>query len=481
MGKLRIALISQPFYEISFPSPRDALGIWIYEVARRLANRCEVTVYTTGRAFKRTSTVHEGVCYQYLPILPERLLMKMLERNPFFHNFKRPLFSSQLYYRFYGVEVAQDLKRRQVEVVHILTFSQFIPIFRRFNPEIKIVFNMRDELLTNLDLNMIEKRLAQSTSIVGCSQYITDKVPAKFPQFSQRCQTIYNGIDENLFGTSPAHPSNRPVRELEWKPPGGGLPLQLPYASHRSKTKGIPHQLLFVGRVSPDKGVHILLEAFQIIVNDYPNVQLKIVGPTGLLPRDLIVAFSEDPVVARMAAKFYRFDLESYRSQLRHRSGLKRYWPKRDTFWRQYLARWRETASAADRVEFVGSVPHAKLVDFYQQADIFVLPSILNEAFGVPVAEAMAVGLPVVAARSGGIPEVVEVGKTGLLVERSNADALASAILSLLSNEILRQSLGQAGRKRALECFSLDRVAETFLRHYQNLCDRKESAIIQDL
>ena len=77
--------------------------------------------------------------------------MKILEKNPLFDNVKQPLFSSRFYYLFYAHKIVQNLKRQQVEVVHIFTFSQFIPIFRRFNPEIKIVFHMQDGLVTRLD------------------------------------------------------------------------------------------------------------------------------------------------------------------------------------------------------------------------------------------------------------------------------------------------------------------------------------------
>lgn len=88
----------------------------------------------------------------------------------------------------------------------------------------------------------------------------------------------------------------------------------------------------------------------------------------------------------------------------------------------------------------------------------------------MPPLEAMSVEVPVVATRSGGIVETVENGKTGLLVERNDVHALAEAILRLLSNEDLRQSMGKSGRKRVVEFFSFEQMVENFLRHYKNLC-----------
>ncbi|NEO62860.1 MAG: glycosyltransferase family 4 protein, partial [Moorea sp. SIO4G2] len=66
-------------------------------------------------------------------------------------------------------------------------------------------------------------------------------------------------------------------------------------------------------------------------------------------------------------------------------------------------------------------------------------------------------------------PEIVEDGKTGLLVERSNADALADAILQLLSDQELRTSMGQAGHQRAVELFSFEKVVDDLLTQYKTI------------
>ena len=93
-------------------------------------------------------------------------------------------------------------------------------------------------------------------------------------------------------------------------------------------------------------------------------------------------------------------------------------------------------------------------------SDVFVLPS---DWEGLPrsIIEAMMAGLPVAATRVGGVPELVEDGVTGYLVPPQDSHALAAALQSLLVDPGLRQRLGEAGRKRALEHFSL---AETIRR-----------------
>jgi glycosyltransferase involved in cell wall biosynthesis len=81
----------------------------------------------------------------------------------------------------------------------------------------------------------------------------------------------------------------------------------------------------------------------------------------------------------------------------------------------------------------------------------------------------MAVELPVVATHGGAFPELVDEGKTGLLVERGNSEALAEAILCLLKDENLCQEMGKAGRKKVIENFTWERIAAKLFNLYQEL------------
>jgi glycosyltransferase involved in cell wall biosynthesis len=90
--------------------------------------------------------------------------------------------------------------------------------------------------------------------------------------------------------------------------------------------------------------------------------------------------------------------------------------------------------------------------------DLFVQPGDA-EAFGLVNVEAMAMAKPVVAFAHGALPEIVVNGQTGLLVQPGNEDALAGAVLQLLTNPDLCARMGEAGRERAMEYFSMDRVA----------------------
>ncbi|MFZ5448730.1 MAG: glycosyltransferase [Thermodesulfobacteriota bacterium] len=116
------------------------------------------------------------------------------------------------------------------------------------------------------------------------------------------------------------------------------------------------------------------------------------------------------------------------------------------------------------RVKFLS--PREDLRPLLHQASLFVLSS-RTEALPNVVLEAMAAGLPVVATRVGGVPEMVDHGQTGWLVNPGDAPGLAAALNQALADSEARRTLGQAGREKALNYFSL----ETMTRRYEEVLD----------
>lgn len=124
------------------------------------------------------------------------------------------------------------------------------------------------------------------------------------------------------------------------------------------------------------------------------------------------------------------------------------------------LRRQAEQVGMTAQVEFSGLVSYEEIPARLHEADLFVLPS-LQEGLPLSLLEAMASGLPVVATTVGGIPGVVKDGENGLLVPAADPTALRDALVRLLTNPALRQSLGAAARRDSLD-WSWDAVWERY-------------------
>jgi len=115
-------------------------------------------------------------------------------------------------------------------------------------------------------------------------------------------------------------------------------------------------------------------------------------------------------------------------------------------------------------IDFVGSVPYADLPEFYNDCDVFVMPSKEVEpdveGFGIVFLEANACAKPVIGANTGGIPDAIIDGETGLLVNPDDHAQLAQAIIKTLTNKAFAEELGRQGYDRVHRESSWDHVAD---------------------
>lgn len=150
---------------------------------------------------------------------------------------------------------------------------------------------------------------------------------------------------------------------------------------------------LYVGRLAPEKRVHVLLDAFRSVCDRMEDVRLVIVG--------------DGPSAADLRRE------------------------------------------ANENVTFTGFLTGDALADVYAAADIFTFPSD-TETFGNVVLEAMASGLPVIGAARGGVRDIIQAGENGVLVPPCDAGAFADAMVTLLADDALRARLSAGARTRAL-------------------------------
>ncbi len=125
-----------------------------------------------------------------------------------------------------------------------------------------------------------------------------------------------------------------------------------------------------------------------------------------------------------------------------------------------------DLVTAEPFVRRLGPLPNREILALYPLAEVVVVPSVIPDALSRVILEAMAAARPVIATRVGGSPELVLDGKTGLLVERNDPDSLAAAMLTLLGDDALRCALGAAGRRHleslAGEGGSADRLLDVY-------------------
>ncbi len=193
-------------------------------------------------------------------------------------------------------------------------------------------------------------------------------------------------------------------------------------AANRFGISGDAVKILFVGRLTPEKGIFDLLNAFAIILKNHQNVELLVAG-TG---------------TSRMQAE---------------------------------IAKHIKNLQIQSEVKFLGFTGYSEMVQIHNLADIFCLPSVEThfwaEQFGYSMVEAMACQKPVVSTFTGSIPEIVKDRVTGILVEQKNPTALASALEELLLDRKKREQFGINGRAWVLEAFEANKIAKRLARLYE--------------
>src|SRR5262249_55305 len=105
-------------------------------------------------------------------------------------------------------------------------------------------------------------------------------------------------------------------------------------------------------------------------------------------------------------------------------------------------------------VKFLGPLSHDKVIDHYAAADVFILPS-RREGIPVSVMEAMALGVPVIAPRVTGVPELVNHEYNGLLVSPGNPEAIAQALIDLISDPVKYNEFSKYSRRKVEEGFNI--------------------------
>ncbi len=252
-----------------------------------------------------------------------------------------------------------------------------------------------------------------SDGVIAVSTSMKEDIKRIYKVPEEKLEVIFNGIDSNFF--KPTFNKNILLKY--------GINPDIPY-------------ILFVGRMTRQKGIDLLLEVFKKL-------------PDGIQ----LVMCAGAPDTEEL-----RLEIENEVYKLKQK--------KRDLIWIEKM------------------VPKSELVVIYSHANVFCCPSVY-EPFGIINLEAMATETPVVASEVGGIREIIENGKEGFLIpidvlddpmkgfnvlnRMEYVEEFGNKILFLLNNPEVAMRMGREGRKKVLKKFSWEMVAKNTFRLYKKV------------
>ena len=372
-GKIRVALLTREYP----PEVYGGAGVHVTYLARELAPLVDLTVHCQG-ADRPDAVAHRpwdllADANQALQVISTDLSMAAAV-GPGTNSAQ--LLHSHTWY----ANLAGHLGAMLYDIPHVMTMHS-LEALRPWKAE---------QLGGGYTVSSWCERVAAASAaaVVAVSDGMRADIMAAYPEIpAERIRVIRNGIDTTEYRPDP----NTDVLERY------GIDLARPY-------------VIFVGRITRQKGVPVLLRA-----------------ASGLIPEAQLVLLAGAADTQEQLAEVTEL-VDGLRAT---RSGV---------FWIPEM------------------LPKHDVIQLLTHATVFAIPSIY-EPLGIVNLEAMACGTAVVGSRTGGIPEVVADGETGLLVPAGEPEPLAAALNTLLSDPDRAVAMGQAGRKRAVSEFGWPAIA----------------------
>ncbi len=238
----------------SFPVPPvrgGAVETWIYEVAKRLKPDRVVVLSVDAPGLKDFTSSQNFI----LRIFRQNFLAKLM-----LCSWKLPFkkLRSFLYYLPFSFWAALQARKEKVDVIHLHTRPQFVPVLRFLNPEAKIILHLHNIATVEPEGHLWPSKFLNKVDLLAaCSEYLRMEIVKRYPFFDTKSLVLYNGVSAEEF--SPSEQARRAVRE----------------------ELGIEEDetvILYSGRLVEYKGAHILLDAFKEIAPKYPKARLLVLG-----------------------------------------------------------------------------------------------------------------------------------------------------------------------------------------------------------
>ena len=209
------------------------------------------------------------------------------------------------------------------------------------------------------------------------------------------------------------------------------VPLGLNLSEHGIVEKDLaepPFVIGYLARICPEKGLHLLVDAFYRLTNRFgaDNLRLKVAGYLG----------------------------------------------KKDEAYLEQLIKQIDAWELSDAFDYWGEVDRHQKIDFLNSLHVLSVPTTYKESKGLSILEALANGVPVVQPRHGNFPELIAATGGGILVDAESPNSLAEGISQLMTDRTYREQLGQQGKEVVHRRFSDDVMAEATLAVYQKYINR---------
>lgn len=313
-------------------------------------------------------------------------------------------------FEIYAKEVFDYLQAspEQFDIIHMFNRPKLVPIVREVAPEARLILSMHNDMFKQEKLSKAEgyAALYELDTIITISNYIGNTISELYPEANPLLKTIYSGVDVNRFTPWQQSAQARQARE-ELR------------AEHQLSSKKV---ILFVGRMTRNKGPHVLVKAMEYI--KHPDAALVIVGGT---------------------------------------------WYQEDTVFSDYVSYVRSLVEKSKfPVILTGYVPAHEVQRWFYAGDVFVCTSIWDEPLARVHFEAMATGLPFLTTARGGNPEVIHDGNGILIQDPNDAGEYASKLNELLSDMGQSREMGMRGRSLVERNFTWERVAREILEVWES-------------
>lgn len=378
----KVLMVSGPIHP-NPPLKGAAVETWMYEVSKRFIG-FEPHIVSISHPFYPDEEYKDDIFFHRIHFgrLYKRLFQKITRVDPL----------------SYPKRVARVIHDVRPDLVHMHNFIRwFDPLVKNLNKNsVKTILHMHNEVVVTNDIEV--------DAFAGCSKYIVDSYKGTAVKAKHYC-CIYNGVDLKRF---------KPY----WEVHALREEIRNRFGIHKDE-----FVVLFVGRISPEKGVeHFIKSAFML--KDLKKTRFLVIG------------------------------------EISEKGGRKSYAEEM----------MRMAAPLGDRITFFGVFPPSKIHLLYLLGDAIVLPSNFNEPFAMVAIEAMATGLPVVASQKGGLKEYIVDGFNGFFIREGDfAEDIAKKIESLISDKRLKETVSHAGRKTVEDRFSWEHVVSETEKLYSKL------------